>query len=108
MPRKRNSGQFGRPRYDQAAKVVARFGGEAKLARLIGVSRITVYRWQYQRPYGSDGLIPSPQIAKIRAVARGEGILLRDEDWVPRVNDWDLVENPPSRATRPSLPDILS
>lgn len=89
MPHQRNKGQFGRPRYNQAAKVVARFGGEASLAKLIGVSRISVYRWQYRRPYGSDGLIPSFQVEKIKAVARGEGVLLRPEDWVPEVNRWD-------------------
>lgn len=89
MPPRKNTGQFGCPTYNQAAKIVARFGGEAKLAALIGVSRISVYRWSYRRPYGSDGLIPTAQIEKIKAVARHEGVLIRPEDWVPSVNRWD-------------------
>ena len=89
MPRVRNTGQFAFPTYNQAAKVIARFGGEAKLAALINVSRVSVYRWQYKRPYGSDGLIPTAQIEKIKAVARHEGVLIRPEDWVPSVNRWD-------------------
>lgn len=88
----RNSGQFGFPTYNQARKVIARFGGEAKLASLIGVNRISVYRWQYKRPYGSDGLIPAFQIERIKAVARLEGILLRPEDWVPETVKYDAQE----------------
>lgn len=88
MPRKRNEGKYGKPTYNQAQKVVARFGGEANLARLIGVSRISPFRWQYRRPYGSDGLIPTEHIEKIKGVARLEGVLIRPEDWVPEINVW--------------------
>ena len=80
MPHKRNRGRYGCPTYNQAGKIIARFGGEAALAKLIGVSRITLYRWQYARPYGSDGLIPTAQIEKIRSIARVEGVLLRPEE----------------------------
>lgn len=108
MPRIRNQGQFGKPRYNQAAKVVARFGGEAKLAKLIGISRISIYRWQYIRPYGSDGLIPTPHIEKIKGVARLEGILLRPEDWVPEVNHWPVEgETAKPKRHRPSLAELL-
>jgi DNA-binding transcriptional regulator YdaS (Cro superfamily) len=108
MPRVRNTGQFAFPTYNQAAKIITRFGGEAKLAALIGISRVSVYRWQYKRPYGSDGLIPTAHIEKIKAVARHEGILLRDEDWVPSVNQWDtetlqLVKRAPKRKTLAEL-----
>lgn len=89
MPRIRNSGKHGRPTYNQAAKIVRRFDGEQKLAKLIGVSRITVYRWQYRRPYGSDGLVPTEHIEKIKGVARLEGVLIRPEDWVPEVIHYD-------------------
>lgn len=112
MPHKRNQGRYGRPKYDQASKIVARFGGETALAHLIGVSRISVYRWQYRRPYGCDGLIPAFQIAKIKSVARGEGILLRDEDWTPRVNRWEEDEPPAAPPldvpTPGALADILA
>lgn len=89
MPRTRNLGKHGRPTYNQAAKIIRRFGGEARLAKLIGLQRPSVYRWQYQRPYGSDGLIPSEHVEKIKAVARIEGVLVRPEDWVPEVVRYD-------------------
>jgi len=89
MPAARNSGHYGCPQYNQAFKIIQRFGGEANLAKLLGVSRISLYRWQYKRPYGSDGLIPTGKIPKIKAVARMEGVLLRDEDWRPEQNKWD-------------------
>lgn len=109
MPRLRNQGQFGCPTYNQAAKIVARFGGESKLAKLIGISRISVYRWSYRRPYGSDGLVPSFQIEKIRAVARLEGILLRDADWVPERISYDEQNQPAKQTrTRKSLADLLA
>lgn len=109
MPRIRNQGEYGRPTYNQAAKIVARFGGEAKLAALIGVSRISVYRWQYKRPIGCDGLIPTANIEKIKAVARLEGILLRDEDWVPQVVAYDDNAQPITKRQRVvrSVADLL-
>ena len=109
MPKTRNTGQFGCPTYGQAAKIIARFGGEAKLATLININRISVYRWQYRRPYGSDGLIPTAQIEKIKGVARLEGILLRDEDWVPNVIKYDENNQPAKQTrTRKSLADLLA
>lgn len=106
MPKARNSGQFGKPTYNQAFKVARRFGGEAQLAQLIGVSRISVYRWQYRRPYGSDGLIPAFQIEKIKAVARTEGILIRPEDWLAEKNKWPTQSDKPKR-NRLTLADLL-
>lgn len=89
MAARRNQGLYGYPTYTQAEKIISKFGGEARMAKLIGVTRISVYRWQYRRPYGSDGLIPSPQIDKIKEVARLEGILLRKEDWEPETFKYD-------------------
>ena len=110
MPVARNSGTYGCPTYNQAQKVVARFGGEQRLAELIGVSRISIYRWQYKRPYGSDGLIPTKQVEKIRRVARIEGILLRPEDWVPETNTWNEDTKELHRWTRKrkTLADLLA
>lgn len=110
MPKLRNQGAYGKPTFNQAAKIVARFGGEAKLARLINISRISVYRWQYARPYGSDGLIPSANIEKIRAVARLEGILLRDEDWTPEVVKYDDENQPITKRLRTprTVADLLA
>lgn len=110
MPRIRNQGANGRPTYNQAQKIVARFGGESRLAKLIGISRISVYRWQYKRPMGADGLIPTANIEKIKAVARLEGILLRPEDWVPEVVKYDDESQPITKVTRQprTVADLLA
>jgi hypothetical protein len=108
MAARRNSGQFGYPTYNQAQKIVRKFGGEANLAKLIGVSRISVYRWQYRRPYGCDGLIPTVQIEKIKSVARGEGVLLRPEDWVPEKISYPKDLQAAPKPLRPNLSDLLS
>ena len=89
MAQPRNQGLYGFPTYTQASKIIAKFGGEPNMAKLIGISRISIYRWQYSRPYGSDGLIPSPQIDKIKEIARMEGILLTSEDWEPSKFKYD-------------------
>lgn len=89
MGRPRNTGQFGKPTYNQASKIIKRFGGEAALARILNISRISCYRWQYRRPYGCDGLIPSAQVERIRELARANGVLLRPEDWVPETVQYD-------------------
>lgn len=75
--------KHGRPAYNQASKIVARFGGEVRLADCLGINRISVYRWSYSRPYGSDGLIPSRMVAAVQRAARIEGIVLTDQDWLP-------------------------
>lgn len=97
MTRIRNAGKHGRPTYNQAQKIIRRFGGESKLAALIGVSRITCYRWQYARPYGSDGLVPTEHIEHIKGVARINGVLIRPEDWVPEPIQY---EEQPAQSPR--------
>lgn len=110
MPRVRNSGQYGMPKYNQATKIVARFGSESKLAALIGVSRVSIYRWQMRRPVGTDGLVPAHQIEKIKAVARLEGVLLRDSDWTPETNVWSeaTLQIAGKTRTRKSIADLLA
>lgn len=76
-------GIHGRPTYNQAAKVVARFGGAGNLAQLLGVSRSTVYRWGYAAPYGCDGLVPAHVVGDIHKAARLDGVILTPRDWAP-------------------------
>ena len=83
MAIKKGAGKYGRPTYNQAQKVIFKFGGEAAVAKLFGISRITVYRWQYARPYGTDGLIPTPMVEKLNSIARVQGVLLTSNDWLP-------------------------
>lgn len=100
MPAKRNSGKYALPTYNQAAKIVARFGGEAKLAAAIKIRRETVYRWQLRRPYGSDGLIPTIHIERIKIAARLEGVVIRPQDWTPQVNVYDAETRMPHTDRR--------
>lgn len=80
-----------RPRYDQAAKIISKFGGEARFAKIVGVHRVTAYRWKSPAPWGTDGLIPHRQIARIKAVARVYGVLLTDADWAPNHIDYSGI-----------------
>lgn len=89
MAMTRNLGLYGMPSYNQAQKIVAKFGGEVAMAKLLGISRISVYRWQYRWPYGSDGLIPSQRVNAINEIARVQGVLLREEDWMPEAIKYD-------------------
>lgn len=81
MPKVRGLGKYGRPNYDQAPRIIRKFGGEAALAKLLGVSRTTLFRWGYARPIGTDGLVPHAMRPRIEAVARYEGVLLLPSDW---------------------------
>ena len=80
-------GKYGPPTYDQAAKIAARFGGERKLAALLNIAAVTVYRWSYPRPIGTDGIIPTAPAHRIREMARLHGVLLTPEDWAPQRTD---------------------
>lgn len=75
-----------KPRFNQAQKVIGRFGGYVKLAALLGVSRQTVFRWMQPRPLGTEGLIPTSQTPAIIELARAQGVDLADVDWAPEDN----------------------
>lgn len=81
QPKPRGWGRYGRPTYNQATKVIRKFGGEHELAEALGIHPVTPYRWQYARPAGTDGLIPIGMQARIHEVARINGVLLTPEDW---------------------------
>lgn len=78
--------KWGRPQFNQAAKICAKFGGPAKLAELLDLNRITPYRWSYRRPYGRDGLVPSSMVDRINRAAAGQGVTLTAQDWLPERN----------------------
>jgi len=84
----RNQGMYGYPPFNQAEKIIKRFGGEQALAKALNLNPVTVYRWQYTWPYGRDGLIPRGQIERIKAAARNMGVMILPEDWVPERNHW--------------------
>ena len=70
--------------YNQAEKIIAKFGNARRLAKLIGVHPVNVYRWSYPRTRGgTDGLIPTASLAKVLYAARSDGILLTMDDLAP-------------------------
>lgn len=71
----------------QAKRVIAKFGGEGNMARLLSehlgrtVHRSTVYRWTWPRAMGgTGGLIPTGNQRHLIKIARDEGILLTPHD----------------------------
>ena len=92
----RGQGKHGRPTFNQASRIIARFGGEARLARALNLNRVTLYRWNYAAPYGCDGLVPSKARLAIEQLARTEGILLTAHDWAAERIAYALAEEVPA------------
>lgn len=76
----------------QAARIMARFGGPAGLADALNAlpdakyhrERTAVYKWLYPRSRGgSDGLIPHSAYIAVKMAAAMQGIFLTAEDWLP-------------------------
>jgi hypothetical protein len=68
----------------QAERIIAKFGGPATLAKLIGRNPASVYRWTYSRAIGgTDGLIPSSALRLVLDAARKEGIFITSDDLYP-------------------------
>jgi hypothetical protein len=86
------SGKHGRPTYGQAQKIIALFGGPARFADLVGVSRITAYRYGYAKPYGTDGLIPAPMVERVERAARLDGIVLLPSHWAHERIDYSTED----------------
>lgn len=84
---------YGRPTYNQAYKIIQKFGGETRFAFAVGVSRIQAYRMGYARPAGTDGLVPGTLVDDIIRAARREGIFLTDEDWRPERINYEAMED---------------
>lgn len=82
----RNSTPSTTAQFGQAAHICSLFGGERRMSQLLGVNESTCYRWSYPPPKGTDGIIPSRHVNKIKSIARFHGVLLSEEDWAPRPN----------------------
>ena len=67
----------------QAERIISKFGGIGKLAEAIGRDVSSIYRWTYERPIGTGGLIPLAAIPLIKDAAERLGIELTAEDWQP-------------------------
>jgi len=67
--------------WNQAEKIVAKLGGPYKTAELVGVDPSSVFRWM--SPVASNGIIPRSSAMIIRRIARQNGILITEADWMP-------------------------
>lgn len=105
--RARGYGRYGRPTYNQATKIVRKFGGEEMLAQALGIHRVTPFRWQYSRPVGTDGLIPTEMVSRIHEVARLQGVLLTPEDWVAERVIYDTPAAPGVPAADPATYEVV-
>lgn len=59
-----------------AAKIIAKFGTQAELARAIDRAPTTVNRWAL------SGYIPGPRQAEVMAAAKKRGVKLTAEDFM--------------------------
>jgi len=70
--------------YQQAKRIIRKFGGARRLAKLLGYEPSRVYKWTYPRDKGgTDGLVPAAVVPKIQALADLEKVSLSDSDWAP-------------------------
>ncbi|HRT83948.1 MAG TPA: hypothetical protein P5523_04855 [Bacteroidales bacterium] len=76
---------------NQAEKLLHKFGGAGRLARIfkqLGIkkNRSSIHRWTYPKPKGTGGFIPASNWPHILLAARYDGIILTHEDLDPRLN----------------------
>ena len=69
------------PTFNQAEKIIAKLGGIMPAARLLNISRVTLYRWTQPRPFGTDGLVPILMVEPVIEAAERAGIQLTYHDW---------------------------
>jgi hypothetical protein len=68
----------------QASRVIARFGGAYPLARLLGKSPVTIYRWtQPRKAGGTGGFVPASAIEAVFVAAARAKVRFTREDWWP-------------------------
>lgn len=71
-------------RMEPAASIIQRFGGDTKVAALVGVHRTRVANWKRPRDAGgTGGAIPFKHVPKLLAAARDLGLHLTADDFLP-------------------------
>lgn len=73
----------------QAARIIAKFGGVSRLARAMGDvghprSRSSIHRWRHTRTRfnaGSNGIVPTSAVAAVKLAAAHLKIHLTRNDW---------------------------
>lgn len=70
---------------EPAKTIIKRLGGPTAVAREIGLSRVTVSRWQTGKDKGgTNGNIPYTHIPKLYSLAKKNGVSLVEADFFPR------------------------
>lgn len=70
--------------YNQAQRIITRFGGYARIAQAIGKDVSAIYKWNYDKIRGgSNGLVPSSAIPDVVKAADILGIEFKPGDWDP-------------------------
>jgi hypothetical protein len=70
--------------YQQSSRIIDKFGGARRLAKLLGFEPSRVYKWTYPKEKGgTDGLVPAACIRAIQSLAELEGVVLTESDWAP-------------------------
>lgn len=71
--------------FKQAEKIIAKFGGPAKIAAALECDVSAVYKWTYPKDKGgTDGLIPSSSMPIVLHAADVMGIDITPQDLDPR------------------------
>ena len=71
-----------------ASQIIARLGGERRIASVTGTAYTAPYRWQASRQKGgTDGLIPQRHHRKLLDYARARGIALTAEEFLPAAEE---------------------
>lgn len=69
---------------NQAARIFKKFGNARKLAKAMGRTPSTLYRWTYEKKRGgTGGLIPSSALPAVLEAARCSGIFISADDLFP-------------------------
>ncbi len=85
------TGDLGYANLTQAERIIEKFGGAARLTKILSsvghpLPRSTVYRWLYPRSQGgTGGIIPITRWGALFLAAHHDGVFLTIEDFDPRI-----------------------
>ena len=69
--------------YGVAERVIEKLGGFAAVSAYLAVAQVTVYRWTYPPPKGTDGLIPVRHHDSLLEMAKLTNVRLTRADLYP-------------------------
>ena len=70
-----------------ATRIIEKFGGSRRLAKLLGLDASAVYRWTYQGKKGAGGAIPTRHQNRLLQEAAAHGIDLSPADFFDLPDD---------------------